>query len=171
MRRNLALLFLVAACGGGGSSAPDAQRNDGSIDSSTPDAMPSPDGEPQSGTVQCPSTLPAPTEGGCDVSGSDSTVIVRQGDDISYVGCNPPDLGSATVITCAGASVSPGLINAHDHITFDDRAPLPRPVNERFEHRNQWRDAYPTPPDQTMTGHVGWSEIRINGGESEERDL
>ena len=46
----------------------------------------------------------------------------------------------AKVIACADGVISPGLINAHDHITFTETPPTPpNNPNERFEHRHDWR--------------------------------
>jgi cysteine-rich repeat protein len=42
----------------------------------------------------------------------------------------------ATVISCPQGVISPGLINAHDHITYQG-APSPR-TEERYEHRHDW---------------------------------
>jgi cysteine-rich repeat protein len=44
----------------------------------------------------------------------------------------------ATVISCPQGVISPGLINAHDHITFQG-PPRENPSDERYEHRNDWR--------------------------------
>lgn len=69
----------------------------------------------------------------------------------------------ATVIEAPGSVVSPGLINAHDHLAFDHLAPLV--VAERYTNRHQWRlglDGHRqllTQPDSTPTKLV-WSELR-----------
>ncbi len=49
--------------------------------------------------------------------------------------------GTATRIDCPGQVVSPGLINAHDHLTYQNPpyVPAATKVAERFEHRNNWR--------------------------------
>ena len=41
---------------------------------------------------------------------------------IACVGCNCAT-GGETVITCADATISPGLINTHDHITYTQNTP------------------------------------------------
>lgn len=48
---------------------------------------------------------------------------------------------AATQINCAGQVVSPGLINAHDHLTYQNPPYVPATalVDERFEHRHNWR--------------------------------
>src|SRR5262249_20296675 len=44
----------------------------------------------------------------------------------------------ATAIACPTGVVSPGLINPHDHITYDQNFPAPY-TGERYEQRNDWR--------------------------------
>lgn len=58
----------------------------------------------------------------------------------------------ATQIVCPDGVVSPGLINAHDHITFNNQQPYTR-SDERYEHRHDWRN-----------GNDGHTRIRNNGG-------
>lgn len=45
---------------------------------------------------------------------------------------------TATVVTCPRGAISPGLINAHDHLTYAASAPG-TDSGERYEHRHQWR--------------------------------
>ena len=147
-----------------------------------PDAMPTQ-------VVECPTPLPAPTTGDCDVTDGSGTAVVLQGtvlglgttyldgavvydgDHITYVGCDPssaPGFATATRINCGDNVISPGLVNAHDHITYNNRAPLPSTAAHdprRYGHRNDWRDAWPTPPNQygntsSNTDGVRWNEIR-----------
>ena len=90
----------------------------------------------------------------CSISGSGSTIVLRgtvltpkktyagggvviKNGRISYVGCTPT-MDNATVITCPGASISPGLINAHDHIGYSNAYP-DNWDDERFDHRTDWR--------------------------------
>ena len=53
------------------------------------------------------------------------------------------ETGAATAwrIACPDQVVSPGLINAHDHLTYQNPPYVPATavVNERFEHRHNWR--------------------------------
>ncbi len=177
-----ALLAVFTACGDDGASSPDSGTADGGIDAPI-------DGGGETSVVQCPTPLVAPTEGDCDVvDGTGTVVVVRgtilgpdmtyldgavayDGNLITYVGCDPttaPGFATATMITCAGAAVSPGLINAHDHITYNNRAPLASTAAHdprRYGHRNDWRDAWPTPPNQygnvsSNTDGVRWNELR-----------
>jgi large repetitive protein len=61
----------------------------------------------------------------------------------------------ATTISCPGQVVSPGLINAHDHLTYQNPPYVPAPalVNERFEHRNNWRKG--------QAGHTGVQTLAL----------
>ena len=56
---------------------------------------------------------------------------------ITCVGCGCRDEGQA-VIDCGEHIVSPGLINAHDHIGWIHQPPA-QWGEERFEHRHDWR--------------------------------
>jgi len=89
----------------------------------------------------------------------DSTGLIR------YVGCSagrPAALDAtasgATRIECAEGVVSPGLINAHDHLSFDHHAPL-LDTGLRFDHRNDWRQASTILSDDNPA-KVTWSELR-----------
>jgi hypothetical protein len=83
---------------------------------------------------------------------------------ISCVGCNCA-AGGETTITCPDAAISPGLINTHDHITFDQNPPYTSTA-ERYEDRQQWRvglDGHTTIPDPSATGanQISWNELRF----------
>jgi hypothetical protein len=89
----------------------------------------------------------------------DSTGLIR------HVGCGasrPQQLDAvasgATRIECASGVISPGLINTHDHLTFDQNHPLPA-TDDRFDHRNDWRQGSAIPADDSP-GKVMWSELR-----------
>ena len=75
--------------------------------------------------------------------------IVYQGGDllidangqIDCVSCDcssRPVSAGATVVTCANGVVSPGLINAHDHINYNQGYPGDWGT-ERYDQRNDWR--------------------------------
>ena len=87
---------------------------------------------------------------------------------IACVGCNCA-AGGETVITCPDAAISPGLINTHDHITFDQNPPYTQ-TGERYEDRQQWRrglDGHAAIPDPSATGasQISWNELRfVMGG-------
>jgi len=170
-------------------TAPDA--GPGSPDASEPDASPDAGPEP-SGVVQCATPLPAATEGSCDVvAGTGTAVVVRGnvlGDGVTFLdgevlydgdrfvcsGCDcsaAAGYDTATVVSCAGAAVSPGLINAHSHLNYDERWPLASTVEggTRYNHRHDWRGGVPTPSNGHGTGQTSngmrWSELRhlVNG--------
>ena len=74
----------------------------------------------------------------------DGTVLVdrsSKADRILCVGCNcanHPRADDAAVANCPGAVVSPGLINAHEHLGWAT-APPGSHERVRYEHRNEWR--------------------------------
>ena len=60
---------------------------------------------------------------------------------ISCAGCDCSDVSGfaeATVVACANAVISPGLINPHDHLRWAHDRPRSH-GDERFEHRHDWR--------------------------------
>jgi hypothetical protein len=66
------------------------------------------------------------------------------------------------VVSCPQGVISPGLINAHDHITFQG-APLER-TEERYEHRHDWRKGNDghrfIPTDDANNDGIRWGELR-----------
>ncbi len=195
MRRTLLVLTLTAAaCGGkSGSNAdansanPDAPGTSTPPDAnlSTPDAM-------VSGVVQCPTPVPIATGTTCAATaGTGTAVLLRgdvladgavykdggvlyDGDTITYVGCDydsQAGAATATRVDCGGAVISPGLINAHDHLNYDDRWPLPSTAAgmTRYNHRHEWRKTISTPSNKYGTGATSngmrWNELRqaMNG--------
>ncbi len=93
-------------------------------------------------------------------------VLLDESGVIRCVGCDcgaRAEAAAATRISCQGAVISPGLINAHEHLTFQG---LPyRRGDERYEHRHEWR--------KPLNGHTrigsrmattenkAWAEIRM----------
>ena len=70
--------------------------------------------------------------------------------------------GDAAVISCPQGVISPGLINSHDHITYQG-APLVR-TEERYEHRHDWRIGHDghtklNNPSSTNAA-ITWGELR-----------
>lgn len=58
---------------------------------------------------------------------------------IKSVGCSDGLIPSEdTVIACGQAVISPGLINSHHHLYFENNQPATWGA-ERFDHRNDWR--------------------------------
>ena len=140
---------------------------------------------PDAEVVVC-EPLPAPADGGvCEaVAGSRALRIrgnvlgfdtVYQGGEvlvdetglIAFAGCakdRPAGLDSlaegATRITCRKGVVSPGLINSHDHLTYDHNFPYPA-TEERYDHRNDWRsDPGLHAPSDSEQARVMWTEMR-----------
>jgi cytosine/adenosine deaminase-related metal-dependent hydrolase len=93
-------------------------------------------------------------------------VLVDAAGQIACVGCRCAALApGATQIACPGAVVSPGLINAHDHLGFTQNAPHPD-SGERFEHRHDWRlglrgHTLIPAAGGADPGQVTWGELRF----------
>ena len=73
-----------------------------------------------------------------------------------------PGAAEATVISCPGGVISPGLINAHDHITYQG-SPTPL-TQERYEHRHDWNrgtDGHTRLFNDSSTNDaIRWGELR-----------
>lgn len=133
----------------------------------------------------CDRTLPAVTEGVCDTTAGTGTavvilgdvlgdgvvyengVVVYDGQEILCAGCgctDTPGFDEATVLSCPGAAISPGLINPHDHITFTEGSPI-NVGSTRYNHRHEWRAQLSTPPNPHGTGGdsdgTRWGELRM----------
>lgn len=134
-------------------------------------------------TVTCSGTLPAPPAGQtCGITGAGINRLVRgriltpdvvyergavlfDGDgEILCAGCDcgaDPLAVGATVITCRDAAISPGWINASQHVGYDHLAPVAASTT-RFDHRHDWRRG----PSALTIGAVGgtaqrrWVEMR-----------
>ena len=90
-------------------------------------------------------------------------------DDKGVIQCSACDCSAtagaaeATVVSCPEGVISPGLINAHDHITYQG-APYARTA-ERYEHRHDWRTGHTTatrelPADNATNDSIRWGELR-----------
>ncbi len=133
----------------------------------------------------CDDTLEPPAEGTCTVTAGtgDATLIVgdvltpgevfRGGQvlvdgsgTIACVGCDcaaAAGADTATRIVCPEGVVSPGLINPHEHITY--QAPPATLTAERYEHRHDWREgndghAEISSGGSTSGAGVVWGELR-----------
>lgn len=74
------------------------------------------------------------------------SVVVSNGK-ITKVGkITEDDMAGATVITCPNAVISAGLLNGHDHVTYNNQYPDSW-ADERFDHRHDWR--------KSKNGHSG----------------
>ena len=135
--------------------------------------------------VFCEALLPAASGDVCEVTAGNSSMLIKgdvlgietvyQGGEvlvdetglILYVGCSverPPEFNDiaeqATLIECAEGTVSPGLINAHDHLYYNQNSPFVE-TRQRYEHRNDWRsDPDITSPADFDQEKVTWSELR-----------
>jgi hypothetical protein len=72
---------------------------------------------------------------------------------------------TATEIRCPAGVISPGLINAHDHITYTQNWPH-IDTGERYEHRHEWRiglDGHTKipAPGGASADQIRWGELRF----------
>ena len=86
--------------------------------------------------------------------------IVCAGDNCS----NEEAANGATVIDCPGATVSPALINGHDHLGYVNNKPGDW-KDERFDHRHDWRKGKNghtklNVPGNASTEQKQWAELR-----------
>ena len=84
---------------------------------------------------------------------------------ITCVGCDCAQ-GGETIISCPDASISPGLINTHDHITFTQNAPYTEDPAIRYDHRHPWRKGQDGKPKISAAGgasadQIQWGELRF----------
>jgi large repetitive protein len=159
--------------------------NDGCSSTCTPDL---PSAEVQ--IIDCAANLPAPTAEVCQVTAGSAVklitgdilrpnevlrggqVLVNAAGQITCAACDcsgEPEAAGATLIVCPDGAVSPGLINAHDHITYIQNSPY-TDTGERYEHRHDWRRGLRghtelTTPGSASTDAKAWGELRfILGG-------
>lgn len=92
-------------------------------------------------------------------------VLVDETGLITWVGCaadrpDELDVSGSTRIECANGVVSPGLINAHDHINYDQNFPFDD-SGQRYDHRNDWRsDPGVSAPGDFSQEKIAWTELR-----------
>jgi large repetitive protein len=130
--------------------------------------------------------VPRATAGTCDATaGSGTAVVVRgnilgpdhifldgevlyDGDRIVCTGCDCSGAAgypTAKQVNCGGAVVSPGLVNAHDHLNYDNKPPLADTARggRRFDHRHEWRALNNTPGQRdtaATSAGMRWNELR-----------
>ncbi|MCA9516137.1 MAG: thrombospondin type 3 repeat-containing protein [Myxococcales bacterium] len=87
---------------------------------------------------------------------------------VACTGCDcdtRAEAAGATVFNCPEGLVSPGLINAHDHITYTQDDPIPHGTT-RWNHRHEWRTGANGRPELTgspqNSDSLGdaWGEMR-----------
>jgi len=166
------LAVALAAC---------SSSNHASTDASVIDAAPVLPDSPTATDVTCKTLDPLPT-GTCAVTTGSSTkllvgnvatlgtvyiggqVAVDSTGKIACVGCDCAQ-GGETTITCPGATISPGLINTHDHITYTQDSPY-TDTGERYEQRSDWRIGERGHTKISATGganadQIHWGELRF----------
>ena len=134
------------------------------------------------GPITMCAALTPPTTGTCDVTAGSAAkilegnvltsasiymngqVAVDPTGNITCVGCNCAQ-GGETMINCAGATVSPGLINTHDHLTYTQDLPY-TDTGERYEQRSDWRIGERGHTKITSVGsatddQIRWGELRF----------
>ncbi|MFK7956820.1 MAG: amidohydrolase family protein [Lysobacterales bacterium] len=111
------------------------------------------------GVIVACSTPPMPAATGrCDVSAGTQFLLIKAdlatphqlfqngelligtNGEIQCAGCNCSQVdgyAGATTLSCPEVVATPGLINSHDHLTF--QSPAVDHGNERFDHRHDWR--------------------------------
>jgi hypothetical protein len=99
-------------------------------------------------------------------------VLVAEDGTIACAACDcsaATGAAGATTLLCPDAVLSPGLINAHDHITFVRNDPYDR-TEERYEHRHDWRRGVRGHENVGASGmssnaQMAWGELRfVMGG-------
>jgi cytosine/adenosine deaminase-related metal-dependent hydrolase len=175
-------LVIVAALAACGSSNGKAGGDGGG---SQVDAAFVPVDAPVSMDVQCATLTPLP-QGTCAVTAGGSAkllegnvltptaiyhggqVAIAASGSITCVGCSCAQ-GGETVIECPDGTITPGLINVHDHISYTQDAP-PAPRTERYDDRQQWREGLEghtrlSAPGGASDAQESWGELRhLMGG-------
>lgn len=90
-------------------------------------------------------------------------VLVNAAGAITCVGCDCSGAAGAslaTVVSCPTGVISPGLINAHDHITFTQNAPVAGGA-ERYDHRHDWRTGANDHTRLSVSGSATTAQIQL----------
>ena len=140
---------------------------------------------PATPAIQTCRELPALASGVCTASGSGPALLLRGtvlapdsvlvGGEVLIspegillaVGCDTAEAAQGldlTVVQCPRGVISPGLINSHDHIAYDQNPPGDW-GDERFDHRHQWRlglDGHTkiVAPRGSKELQTAWTELR-----------
>ena len=143
---------------------------------------------PTSSGATCEATVPASADGSALITGNiladhhvygNGQAMMDPNGVITCVGCNCTPGAGTTILNCPGASVSPGLINSHDHMTFQQGPDTVAAqaisgqsgkfvTDERFENRQDWRTSPPTYHGHTKipsgssasSDAMRWAELR-----------
>ena len=92
-------------------------------------------------------------------------VLIDATGTISCVGCDcTASAAGASTLSCPDGVLSPGLINAHEHLTFQGQPYTD--TGERYEHRHDWRRGLRghteiTAPGSASTNAMLWAELRM----------
>ncbi|MDB4933259.1 MAG: hypothetical protein JWP87_231 [Labilithrix sp.] len=148
-----------ASSSGGDAGDPDAP--DGTVGPMPKPAQPHPSANPQPKVTECPRpALTPPASGTCGVTKVGTAGKVFQGtvlapdellhrgelliDDAGTILCAACDCSAeaayaaASIVSCANGVISPGLINPHEHITYQNNAPV-KHEGLRYENRSDWQ--------------------------------
>ncbi|MEO0602108.1 MAG: amidohydrolase family protein, partial [Myxococcota bacterium] len=163
MRFCVALAMLVSvACNG--SDDPKTGSGDTGAPTDTFDTgQPEPPAPDEFAVIECNRTLTAPPAGQtCAVIGDPDTAntVLLQGDvlgdpdvyaqgeirfalgldnaTIECVGCDCDNGAPTVIVSCPDAVITPGLVNAHDHIRYAAET-VKDNGDERYDHRHDWR--------------------------------
>lgn len=144
---------------------PEENGDGGSSGARCPDAtpleaQPHPNRNAQPKVTECGKTIPAAGSGVCGVTAGTGTFKVVRGtvlganevfhtgevliDFDGYITCAGCDCSgeagyaTASVIACPDGVISPGLINAHEHLTYQNNAPVGH-GDLRYENRADWQ--------------------------------
>jgi cytosine/adenosine deaminase-related metal-dependent hydrolase len=161
------LLFLQANCADQENPAfPDKgdDADGGDPDGSIPPPQPAqehPNRNPQPKVVECSRpALTAPSSGTCAVTKSGAGSIIYRGtvltpnevlrrgevvvDDEGIILCAACDCSAsagyaaASLVTCADGVISPGMINPHEHLTYQNNRPVGH-GDLRYQNRSDWQ--------------------------------
>ncbi len=119
---------------------------------------------PQPKVTECGGSLPSAGSGVCAVtkSGAAGTMTVLRGNVLGAeevfhggevlidtnglvvcTGCScksDPGYAAASIVSCPDGVISPGLINPHEHLTYQNNKPIGH-GEERYENRSDWQGA------------------------------
>lgn len=178
--------FADAGVADGGGSTTDGGMSDGG---STADGGVTTDGGADAGpvVVDCQNpAIPASTDTCSVTAGTGSHTLLRGAvvapegllnnghvliDGSGKITCAACDCSAeagfaeATTVECAQGVISPGLINAHEHLTYGEGSPIPT-GEVRYDHRHEWRRgvrgamSLNTPSGSSQTESVLYAELR-----------